>query len=62
MAEARDEAREALRKRIGYFENSRHRTDYPAYRAKGWNISSGPAEAGCKIQGAVEGIGDALGV
>ena len=45
------EVREALRTLIGYFENNRHRTDYPAYRAKGWDIGSGPTEAGCKIIG-----------
>lgn len=44
-------SREELRKLIGYFENNRHRTDYPAYRAKGWDIGSGPTEAGCKIIG-----------
>lgn len=42
---------EALRKLIGYFENNRHRTDYPSYRRKGWDIGSGPTEAGCKIIG-----------
>jgi hypothetical protein len=42
---------EELRKLIGYFENNRHRTDYPGYRAKGWDIGSGPTEAGCKIIG-----------
>ena len=40
-----------LRKLIGYFENNRHRTDYPTYRANGWDIGSGPTEAGCKIIG-----------
>jgi hypothetical protein len=42
---------EELRKLIGYFENNRHRTDYPSYRRKGWDIGSGPTEAGCKIIG-----------
>jgi hypothetical protein len=45
------EAREGLRRLIGYFENNRHRTDYPRYRANGWDIGSGPTEAGCKIIG-----------
>jgi hypothetical protein len=45
------EVREALRKLLGYFENNRHRTDYPTYRHKGWDIGSGPTEAGCKIIG-----------
>lgn len=43
--------RDELRKLIGYFENNRHRTDYPTYRRKGWDIGSGPTEAGCKIIG-----------
>ena len=47
----RVEVREELRKLIGYFENNRHRTDYPTYRARGWDIGSGPTEAGCKIIG-----------
>jgi len=45
------EIQEELRKLIGYFENNRHRTDYPSYRQKGWDIGSGPTEAGCKIIG-----------
>ena len=44
-------AREELRKPIGYFTNDRHRTDYPTYRRKGWDIGGGPTEAGCKIIG-----------
>jgi hypothetical protein len=45
------QVREEWRKLVGYFENNRHRTDYPSYRAKGWDIGSGPTEAGCKIIG-----------
>lgn len=45
------EVREEWRKLTGYFENNRHRTDYPSYRQKGWDIGSGPTEAGCKIIG-----------
>jgi hypothetical protein len=45
------ETREALRQLIGYFQNNRHRTDYPTYRARGWDVGSGPTEAGCKIIG-----------
>jgi hypothetical protein len=45
------EIHEELRKLIGYIENNRHRTDYPTYRQKGWDIGSGPTEAGCKIIG-----------
>jgi hypothetical protein len=47
----RGEVREELRKLIGYFEHNRHRTDYPSYRRRGWDIGSGPTEAGCKIIG-----------
>jgi hypothetical protein len=43
--------KEEWRKLIGYFENNRHRTDYPSYRQKGWDIGSGPTEAGCKVIG-----------
>lgn len=45
------EVREELRKLIGYFESNRHRTDYPRYRRQGWDIGSGPTEAGCKVIG-----------
>jgi Uncharacterised protein family (UPF0236) len=45
------EVHEELRQLIGYFENNRHRTDYPTYRQNGWDIGSGPTEAGCKIIG-----------
>jgi hypothetical protein len=48
---ASTEVQEDLRKLIGYFENNRHRTDYPTYRRNGWDIGSGPTEAGCKIIG-----------
>ena len=47
----RAEVREALRKLMGYFEHNRHRTDYPSYRQRGWDIGSGPTEAACKIIG-----------
>jgi hypothetical protein len=50
-AGASAQAREELRKLIGYFTNNRHRTDYPTYRRNGWDIGSGPTEAGCKIIG-----------
>jgi hypothetical protein len=35
----------------GYVRRQQHRMDYPTYRAKGWDIGSGPTEAGCKILG-----------
>jgi hypothetical protein len=45
-------AAEALRKLVNYFADNEHRTDYPAYRRRGWDIGSGPTEAGCKVVGA----------
>jgi hypothetical protein len=50
-AEASAQVREEWRKLIGYFTHNRHRTDYPTYRRNGWDIGSGPTEAGCKIIG-----------
>ncbi len=41
-------ARDCLEKVRSYFGNQVHRMDYPAYRAKGWQIGSGPVESGCK--------------
>lgn len=49
--DASPEVIEEFRKLIGYFEKNEHRTDYPTYRAKGWDIGSGPTEAACKIIG-----------
>jgi hypothetical protein len=40
-----------LRKLVGYFADNEHRTDYPSYRAHGWDIGSGPVESGCKVLG-----------
>ena len=49
--DASPEVIEEFRKLIGYFQKNEHRTDYPTYRAKGWDIGSGPTEAACKIIG-----------
>jgi hypothetical protein len=46
--DGRESARKIHGAVIGYFENHVHRMDYPAYRAKGWAIGSGPVEAACK--------------
>lgn len=43
---------EEFRKLVGYFAHNEHRTDYPEYRARGWDVGSGPTEAGCKVVGA----------
>jgi hypothetical protein len=45
---ARPQAQETGRETVVYFSNQVHRMDYPAYRAKGWAIGSGPVEAACK--------------
>jgi hypothetical protein len=37
---------------------NRHRTAYPTYRGRGWDVGSGPTEAGCKLIGQrVKGTG-----
>jgi hypothetical protein len=37
---------------------NRHRTQYPEYRERGWDVGSGPTEAGCKVIGQrVKGCG-----
>jgi hypothetical protein len=41
-------ARTVQREVVTYFENQVHRMDYPSYRAKGWQIGSGPVESACK--------------
>lgn len=41
-------AHEVWEATVTYFENQVHRMDYPAYRAKGWQIGSGPVESACK--------------
>ena len=46
---ARRRSEKAVRDEVvGYFENQAHRMDYPTYRAKGWQIGSGPVESACK--------------
>jgi hypothetical protein len=41
-------ARECYRATVRYFTNQLPRMDYPTYRAKGWQIGSGPVESACK--------------
>ncbi len=45
---SRPSAREVLRETVTCFENQVHRMDYPSYRARGWQIGSGPMESACK--------------
>jgi hypothetical protein len=41
-----------------HLERNRHRTAYPGYRGRGWDVGSGPVEAGCKLLGGrVKGTG-----
>lgn len=47
-ADHRESVRKVQGEVVGYFENHVHRMDYPAYRAKGWAIGSGPIESACK--------------
>jgi hypothetical protein len=51
LAVVAEEFTEALRGMIGYVESNRHRMDYPSYRGRGWDVGSGPSEAGCKVLG-----------
>ena len=44
-----EEEREALRLEMGYFRKYRKYMNYPAYRAKGLMIGSGPVESACKV-------------
>jgi hypothetical protein len=61
--EASAELVEELRRRIGYYRDNERRADYPGHRAKGWDVGSGPAEAGCKVmQGRLKGAGMRWGV
>lgn len=41
-------ARASYQATVRYGENQVHRMDYPLYRAKGWQIGSGPVESACK--------------
>lgn len=41
-------ARECHQATVRYIANHLHRMDYPTYRAKGWQIGSGPVESACK--------------
>ena len=45
---ANPRAQPAWEEVVTYFRNQVHRMDYPGYRAKGWQIGSGPVEAACK--------------
>jgi hypothetical protein len=62
-AGADEELAEELRRRMAYYEANGPRADYPSYRGKGWDVGSGPTEAGCKVlQGRLKGAGMRWGV
>jgi hypothetical protein len=48
LPRGRPAVREAHAAAVGYLEKNEHRTDYPRYRANGWEIGSGPVESACK--------------
>jgi hypothetical protein len=50
-AECDAEVSESLRKLCGYVSENMHRMEYATYRERGWDIGSGPTEAGCKLLG-----------
>jgi hypothetical protein len=50
--------REALRQLRGYVAQRRDMTDYPRFGRRGWDIGSGPTEAGGKdLAARVRGVG-----
>jgi hypothetical protein len=62
-AGAATELAEDWRRLLDHYDGNRHRTDYPDYRGRGWDVGSGPTEAGCKVlQGRLKGAGMRWGV
>jgi hypothetical protein len=62
-ADADNELSESLRRLQAHYEANQQRTDYPRYRQLGWDVGSGPTEAGCKVlAGRVRGTGMRWGV
>jgi len=62
-AGAAQELAEELRRRLDYYAENAARTDYPGFRGRGWDVGSGPTEAGCKVlQGRLKGAGMRWGV
>jgi hypothetical protein len=52
------ELQECWRRLVTHYEEDGQRLNYPEYRQKGWDVGSGPTEAGCKIvSGRVKGTG-----
>lgn len=44
-------AREQWQTLRQHVQKNEHRTAYPEYRERGWDVGSGPTEAGCKLMG-----------
>jgi hypothetical protein len=52
------EGREKYRRALDHIGGNVHRLDYASYRARAWDVGSGPTEAGCKIlKGRLGGTG-----
>lgn len=49
--ESSEPVSETWRRLLGFVSGNIHRMEYPTYRSRGWDIGSGPTEAGCKIVG-----------
>ncbi len=53
-----EEGREKYRRALDHIGGNVHRLDYASYRARCWDVGSGPTEAGCKIlKGRLGGTG-----
>jgi hypothetical protein len=53
-----EEGQEKYRRALDHLGSNVHRLDYPSYRARAWDVGSGPTEAGCKIlKGRLDGTG-----
>lgn len=48
VSKASASVRESHRQLCGYLRSNQHRTDYPTYVARGWEIGSGEIESACK--------------
>lgn len=56
--EASEAAAQKWTEVCNHVKKNEHRTEYPSYRSRGWDVGSGPTEAGCKVIGQrVKGAG-----
>lgn len=57
-AGAGEELAERYRRLCAFVVENESRLDYPGYRERGWDVGSGPTEAGCKVMaGRLKGTG-----